>query len=357
MSASTATTKDTAEVETVLEELEPLLQPEVHVQALSGTHSRVVLEPLERGFGYTLGNALRRVLLSSLPGAAISEVHIENVEHEYDIADGVREDVVEILLNLKGVAVQLLGTEHTVRLRLEKEGPTAVTAGDIQSTGHVRICNPEHVIANVSENHSLVMDLVVTRDRGYVPADSRSAESEEKMSVNSLWLDATYSPVERVAYTVEQARVEKRTDLDKLVIDLETNGTVTPQEALRHAAQILQQQLTSLMGMQQQASVQDLAEENAIFYKSLESEEIGLTARALNCLKKMGLESLGQLVQCTERDLLKTPNLGKKVLDEIKMELARLGLELGMEVEGFPVPDLTPDEEKAPTPAKAARSK
>jgi len=221
----------------------------IDVTETSATRAKVVLEPLERGFGHTLGNALRRILLSSMPGCAIVEAEIEGVLHEYGAIEGVQEDVIEILLNLKGVAVVLHGKD-TATLRLSKEGPGVVTAGDIQIDHDVEIKNPDHVIANITGNTAVNMNLVVTRGRGYLPADARRSEEDESRAIGKLQLDASFSPITRLAYNVESARVEQRTDLDKLVLDLETNGTIDPEEAIRRAATILQQQLAVFVDLE-----------------------------------------------------------------------------------------------------------
>ncbi len=223
---------------TVSEFLTPRL---IDVQQVAATRARVTLEPLERGFGHTLGNALRRILLSSMPGCAVTEVEIDGVLHEYSTIEGVQEDVIDILLNLKGLAVVMHGREQTT-LTLSKKGPGVVTAADIQLDHEVEIRNPEHVIAHLHSGGQLKMQIKIERGRGYVPADSRTSE-EETRSIGRLQLDASFTPVRRVAYNVEATRVEQRTDLDKLVIDLETNGTIDPEEAIRRAATILHEQL------------------------------------------------------------------------------------------------------------------
>lgn len=214
----------------------------IDVTELGPTRAKVVLEPLERGFGHTLGNALRRILLSSMPGCAVTEVEIDGVQHEYSAIEGVQEDVIEILLNLKNVAVVMHGKDQAV-LSLSKQGPGAVTAGDIQVDHDIEIKNPELVIANITSDTSLSMRLTVSRGRGYQPVDARATDEDETRAIGRLQLDASFSPVRRLAYSVESARVEQRTDLDKLVLDLETNGTIDPEEAIRRAATILQQQL------------------------------------------------------------------------------------------------------------------
>ncbi len=319
----------------------------IDVEEISATRAKVTLEPLERGFGHTLGNALRRILLSSMPGSAISEVEIEGVLHEYSSIEGVQEDVIEILLNLKGVSVTMHNGEEAT-LTVSKKGPGVVTAGDIQLNQDVEIANPEHVIANLSSNAELVMQLKVTRGRGYVPADARDTSEEEHRPIGRLPLDATYSPVRRVSYGVESARVEQRTDLDKLVIDLETNGSIDPEEAIRRAATILQQQLVAFVDLQSAETAEDSAPEPEVDPILLRPvDDLELTVRSANCLKAENLYYIGDLIQRTEVELLKTPNLGKKSLTEIKDVLASKGLSLGMRLENWPPPSLKNDDKAA----------
>jgi DNA-directed RNA polymerase subunit alpha len=227
-----------------------LLTPRnIAVTELAPTRAKVILEPLERGFGHTLGNALRRILLSSMPGCAIVEVEIDGVQHEYSAIEGVQEDVVEILLNLKNVSIIMHGKDEVV-LTLNKQGPGPVTAGDIQLEHDVEIVNPELVLANINNDSALNIRLTVMRGRGYEPADTRRQDEDETRTIGRLQLDASYSPVRRVAYKVESARVEQRTDLDKLVLDLETNGTLDAEDAIRRAATILQQQLAVFVDLE-----------------------------------------------------------------------------------------------------------
>jgi DNA-directed RNA polymerase subunit alpha len=314
-----------------------LLKPRiVNVQAIVETQARVALEPLERGFGHTLGNALRRILLSSLPGAAITEIQIENVLHEYTTVEGVQEDVIDILLNLKSVAVRMHERDEAT-LSLRKKGPGVVTAGDIELGHDIEIVNPDHVIANLTEAGELNMTIKVQRGRGYQPADFVKEGQLEDRPIGSLQLDATFSPVRRVAYTVESARVEQRTDLDKLIIDLETNGTVDPEEAIRMAARILQEQLSSFVHLQGTDETKEAAEEPAVDPILLRPvDDLELTVRSANCLKAENIYYIGDLIQRTEVELLKTPNLGKKSLTEIKDVLASHGLSLGMRLENWP---------------------
>lgn len=316
----------------------------IDVQDMTETHAKVVLEPLERGFGHTLGNALRRILLSSMPGCAITEVEIDGVLHEYSAIEGVQEDVIDILLNLKGIAVQMEGKERAT-LTLNCSGEGVVTAGDIQLEADVEVRNPEHVIAHLNPNGQLNMRLTVEMGRGYVPADARQNAEDETRSIGRLQLDASYSPVDKVSYVVESARVEQRTDLDKLVLDLETNGTIDPEEAIRRAATILQQQLAVFVDLESDATDEPQVEEDAIDPILLRPvDDLELTVRSANCLKAESIYYIGDLVQRTEVELLKTPNLGKKSLTEIKDVLASRGLALGLRLENWPPASLKNDD-------------
>jgi DNA-directed RNA polymerase subunit alpha len=316
----------------------------IDVTEIDQTRAKVVLEPLERGFGHTLGNALRRILLSSMPGCAITEVEIDGVLHEYSAIEGVQEDVIEILLNLKGVAVVMHGKDSVV-LSVSKKGPGVVTAGDIQVDHEVEIKNPEHVIANVTGDVDLNMKLTVARGRGYQPADARRSDDEETRAIGRLQLDATFSPVQRLAYSVESARVEQRTDLDKLVLDLETNGTIDPEEAIRRAATILQQQLAVFVDLESESQAEPEQKEEEVDPVLLRPvDDLELTVRSANCLKAENIYYIGDLIQRTEVELLKTPNLGKKSLTEIKDILASRGLSLGMRLENWPPASLKSDD-------------
>jgi len=325
--------------------LSDFLTPQViHVDELDKYHSRVVLEPLERGFGHTLGNALRRILLSSMPGCAVEEVQINGVVHEYSTIEGVREDVIEILLNLKMVAVVLNGKDEAV-LSLSKKGSGIVTAGDITEDHDVEIINSDHVIANLNDNGELNMHLTVRKGRGYLAADNRVAEDDETRTVGKLLLDASYSPVVRMSYSVENARVEQRTDLDKLIIDLETNGTIDPEEAIRCAATILQHQLNVFVDLQSEIIAEPEEREDEIDPILLRPvDDLELTVRSANCLKAEDIYYIGDLIQRTEVELLKTPNLGKKSLTEIKDVLATRGLSLGLRLENWPPSSLKSDD-------------
>ena len=312
----------------------------VDVQVVSGKHARVTLEPLERGFGHTLGNALRRILLSSMPGAAVTEAEIEGVLHEYSTIEGVQEDVIDILLNLKKVALRLHNRDEAT-LTLSKKGPGPVTAGDITVDHDIEIVKPDHVIANLTKAGELSMTLKVAKGRGYQPATARESEEAEGVTIGRLQLDASFSPVNRVAYTVDRARVEQRTDLDKLIIDIETNGTVDPEEAIRHAATILQDQLSAFVDLEARSEEQPQAAESDVDPILLRPvDDLELTVRSANCLKAESIYYIGDLIQRTEVELLKTPNLGKKSLTEIKDVLATRGLSLGMRLENWPPPGL-----------------
>jgi DNA-directed RNA polymerase subunit alpha len=318
------------------------LTPEtIKVESITPTHSRITLEPLERGFGYTLGNAMRRILLSSMSGAAIVSAEFDGgaVLHEFSTIDGVQEDVIDLLLNLKGVALIMHGRDE-VTLKLIKKGKGPVTAGDIQLEHDVEVVNPDHVIANLTKNTELKMTLTIKNGRGYVPATQRF-NAEEGRTLGVLHLDASFSPVRRVAYEVENARVEKRTDLDKLIIDLETNGTLEPEEAIRRTATILQHQLAAFVDLQAEPiqKIQAIGSEvNPVLLRPV--DDLELTVRAANCLKAENIFYIGDLVQRSENDLLKTPNLGKKSLTEIKSVLSSRGLSLGMAIENWPPKEL-----------------
>lgn len=316
----------------------------IDVYEVSPTRAKVTLEPLERGFGHTLGNALRRILLSSMPGCAVTEVEIDGVLHEYSAIEGVQEDVIEILLNLKGVSILMHGKDEAV-LSLSKSGVGPVTAGDIQVDHDIEITNPDHVIANLNEAGVLNMKLTVARGRGYVPADARKHDDDETRSIGRLQLDASFSPVHRVAYVVESARVEQRTDLDKLVLDLETNGTIDPEEAIRRAATILQQQLSVFVDLESEKEAEPVEEEDEVDPILLRPvDDLELTVRSANCLKAENIYYIGDLVQRTEVELLKTPNLGKKSLTEIKDVLASRGLSLGLRLDNWPPASLKNDD-------------
>lgn len=315
----------------------------VDVQVANDRLAKVTLEPLERGFGHTLGNALRRILLSSMPGAAVYEVQIEGVLHEYSSIEGVQEDVIDILLNLKGLAVRL-NARNEATITLQKKGPGVVTAGDIAVDHDVEIVNPEHVICHLTKTGEINMTMSVRKGRGYEPAVVRAQESDDSV-IGKLKLDASYSPVMRVTYNVESARVEQRTDLDKLIIELETNGTIGPEEAIRRAATILQDQLTHFVDLRGNEETKVEEEEPSVDPILLRPvDDLELTVRSANCLKAENIYLIGDLIQRTEVELLKTPNLGKKSLTEIKDVLASRGLSLGMRLENWPPAGLKDDQ-------------
>lgn len=319
-----------------------LLTPRlIQVEEQSAHSAKVILEPLERGFGYTLGNALRRILLSSMPGCAIVEAKINGVLHEYATIEGVHEDVVDILLNLKGIAF-ILHNKDEVTLQVSKQGPCVVTAADIIHQHDVQIVNPDHVIAHLNAGGSLEMSLKLARGRGYQPAITQHTDEEPLRQVGSLLLDASFSPICKVSYTVERARVEQRTDLDKLIIQLETNGTITPEDAIRRAATILNEQISVFVELKQETVARQEVEKPAIEPILLRPvDDLELTVRSANCLKAENIHFIGDLVQKTEADLLKTPNLGKKSLAEIKEVLASRSLSLGMRLDSWPPAELS----------------
>jgi DNA-directed RNA polymerase subunit alpha len=307
----------------------------IDVQAISPFHAKVTMEPFERGYGHTLGNALRRVLLSSMPGFAPTEVKINGVLHEYSTIDGVQEDVVDILLNLKGIVLKLHNREEVV-LNLKKQGESVVTAGDIEASHDVEIINPDHVIAHIAPGGKLDMQIKVEGGRGYVPATTR-ALAKEGRTIGNIMVDASFSPVKRVSYAVESARVEQRTDLDKLIVDIETNGVVEPEEAIRYAARILVDQLSlfaDLKGTPAPIEQPKAPQVDPILLRPV--DDLELTVRSANCLKAENIYYIGDLIQRTETELLKTPNLGRKSLNEIKEVLASRGLTLGMKLENWP---------------------
>jgi DNA-directed RNA polymerase subunit alpha len=321
------------------ESISDFLKPRiVNIDRINDTHTIVILEPFERGFGHTLGNALRRILLSSMRGSAVTDVMIEGVEHEYSGMDGIQEDALDILLNLKELAIVMHERDEAV-LHLKKTGPCDVTAADIQLDHDVEIADPDQLIATLTKDVELDISMKVRKGRGYEPAANRE-DDEDSNLVGWLKLDATFSPVRRIAYSVEAARVEQRTDLDKLIIDIETDGTIDPDEAVRMAATILQDQLTAfvLLDVTVAPDVEEDVEDEPEFDPTLLSpvDDLELTVRSANCLKAENIMFIGDPVQRTEVELLKTPNLGKKSLNEIKDVLAERGLSLGMKLENWP---------------------
>ncbi|MBW8307286.1 MAG: DNA-directed RNA polymerase subunit alpha [Thiobacillus sp.] len=307
----------------------------VEVDRSSPLHAKVIMEPFERGYGHTLGNALRRILLSSMVGYAPTEVSISGVVHEYSTIEGVQEDVVDILLNLKGIAFKMHGKSEAI-LKVSKAGEGVVTAGDIEIGHDIEVLNPDHVIAHLTKGGKLDMEIKIESGRGYQPAHVRKV-SEETRAVGSILIDASFSPVRRVAYTVESARVEQRTDLDRLVIDIETNGVVEPEEAVRTAARILVSQLSvfaDLEGTPAESESPRSPQVDPLLLRPV--DDLELTVRSANCLKAENIYFIGDLIQRSESELLRTPNLGRKSLNEIKDVLASKSLSLGMKLENWP---------------------
>jgi DNA-directed RNA polymerase subunit alpha len=308
----------------------------VDVEKISPLRARVTLEPMERGFGYTLGNALRRVLLSSIPGYAITEVKIDGVVHEYSTIDGVQEDVVDILLNLKGVALKLHNKNETV-LTLNKSEEGVVKAGDFETGHDAEIINPNHVIAHLTKGGSLKLEAKIEMGRGYQPVPVRQKSDDEDHVLGFIMVDALFSPITKVSYHVESARVEQRTDLDKLVMDVETNGVIDPEQAIRDAARVLMGQLAvfaDLEGSPDVIEVKSVPQVDPVLLRPV--DDLELTVRSANCLKAENIYFIGDLIQRTENELLKAPNLGRKSLNEIKDVLASRGLTLGMKLENWP---------------------
>ena len=305
------------------------------IEQIAANRAKVVIEPLERGYGHTLGNALRRVLLSSIPGFAVTEVSIDGVLHEYSTIEGLQEDVLEVLLNLKDVAIRM-GSGESATLALSKQGPGVITAADIKVDHNVEVLNPDHVIATLTKDVAIDMQLKIERGFGYQPAAARRRPDEETRNIGRLMLDASFSPVRRVAYAVEAARVEQRTDLDKLVLDIETNGTIDAEEAVRTAADILTDQLSVFGDFTPKAAGPKPTVGGVDPTLLRPIDDLELTVRSANCLKAESIYYIGDLIQKTEVELLKTPNLGKKSLTEIKEVLAQRGLSLGMKLENWP---------------------
>ncbi|TAJ76251.1 MAG: DNA-directed RNA polymerase subunit alpha [Gallionellaceae bacterium] len=313
-----------------------LLKPRIiDVQRISPTQARVVMEPFERGYGHTLGNALRRILLSSMPGFAVTEVKIAGVLHEYSSIDGVQEDVVEILLNLKGIVLKL----HNIReatLHLKKSGAGVVTAADIETNADTEVINPNHVIAHLTAGGKLEIEIKVEQGRGYVSAISRQQPGATR-PVGHIALDASFSPISRVSYSVESARVEQRTDLDKLIMDIETNSAIDPEESIRYAARILVDQFSVFAALEGTPAPVEKPQAPKVDPMLLRPvDDLELTPRSSNCLKAQSIHYIGDLIQHNESDLLRTPNLGRKSLNEIKQVLAEHGLSLGMKLENWP---------------------
>lgn len=321
---------------------------EIKVDTLSPFHAKVMLEPFERGFGHTLGNALRRILLSSMPGYAVTQIRIEGVLHEYGAISGVREDVVNILLNLKQLAIKLPDDQESAVLKLSKKGPGPILASTLLENNNVELFNPDLLIATLTSDVELKMELTVKRGRGYEPVNERQFdEDEETKTIGILQLDASFSPVKRVAYSVEGARFEGRADLDKLIFDISTNGALDPEEAIRRSATIFQQQLAAFVDLDSDLLKEPVKKEEEFDPVLLRPvEDLELTVRSANCLKAENVHYIGDLVQRTETDLLKTPNLGKKSLNEIKEVLVSRSLSLGMHLENWPPSFLRDDKEE-----------
>ncbi|HLR13817.1 MAG TPA: DNA-directed RNA polymerase subunit alpha [Burkholderiaceae bacterium] len=318
----------------------------IEVEPVTDHHARVIMEPFERGFGHTLGNALRRILLSSMVGYAPTEVQITGVLHEYSTIEGVREDVVDILLNLKGVVFKLHNREE-VTLTLNKSGEGVIKASDIELPHDVEIINPDHVIAHLTEDGAIEMQIKVEQGRGYVPGNVRALSEDHAHTIGRIILDASYSPIRRVSYKVDSARVEQRTDLDKLILDVHTNGVVAPEEAVRQAARILMDQISVFASLEGAADSYDTPvitdgstttstapQIDPVLLRPV--DDLELTVRSANCLKAENIYYIGDLIQRTENELLKTPNLGRKSLNEIKEVLAARGLTLGMKLDNWP---------------------
>ncbi|PSB91544.1 DNA-directed RNA polymerase subunit alpha [Candidatus Pandoraea novymonadis] len=315
-----------------------LLKPKIiAVESVGENHAKVVMEPFERGYGHTLGNALRRVLLSSMAGYAPTEVKIAGVVHEYSTMDGVQEDVVNFLLNLKGVVFKLHNRDE-VTVTLNKDGEGILLASDINVPHDVEIINPHHVIAHLSKDGKLDVQIKIEKGRGYVPGNIRHYGDDSPKLIGQIILDASFSPVKRVSYAVESARVEQRTDLDKLVMNIETNGVLSPEEAIRQSARILVDQLSvfaALEGTETDSEAPlSVPQIDPILLRLV--DDLELTVRSANCLKAENIYYIGDLIQRTENELLKTPNLGRKSLNEIKEVLASRGLTLGMKLENWP---------------------
>ncbi len=318
----------------------------LEAKAIDERHSRITIEPLERGFGHTLGNALRRILLSSMPGCAVTEVRIEGVLHEYSTLEGVQEDVIDILMNLKSLSI-IMHDRNEALLRVRKKGPGVATAGDIELNDDVEIVDPNHHIATLSKETELDMELTIRRGRGYEMAENRLRSNDETRAVGVIQLDASYSPITNISYAVEDARVGQRTDLDRLVLDIKSNGSIDPETAVRRAATILHDQISVFVNLEESMVQNQIEEEPEIDPVLLRPvDDLELTVRSANCLKAENIYYIGDLVQHTETELLKTPNLGKKSLTEIKDVLAQRDLVLGVVLDNWPPPSIAKEEER-----------
>lgn len=329
---------------------ETLIRPkalEVEEESLSPTYGRFHVEPLERGFGITIGNSLRRILLSSLQGAAVTVVRIKGVLHEFSTLQGVREDVTDIILNVKELLVKLHSDgPETIRLKANKPG--VIKAGDIQPNPNVEILNPDHTIATLSEDGELEIEMVVKRGRGYVPAERNR---EEGQPIGTIPIDALFSPIRKVNYTVTYSRVGQITDFDRLTLEVWTNGNVAPADAIGYAAKILKEQLSVFINFDEGEAAPKAAETqegiklNENLFKSV--DELELSVRSANCLKNADIRYIGDLVQKTEAEMLKTKNFGRKSLNEIKEILSEMGLSLGMKLENWPPPNMEEKKKEA----------
>ncbi|ABQ25298.1 DNA-directed RNA polymerase subunit alpha [Geotalea uraniireducens] len=314
---------------------------QVETESLTNTYGKFYAEPFERGFGTTLGNSLRRVLLSSLQGAAITSVKAKGVLHEFSAIPGVTEDATDIILNLKGVRFKMHGHESRV-VRIVQKGEGLVKAGDIITDPNVEVLNPNHHIATCSKDANLEMEMVVKMGKGYVPADRNR---DEKAPVGTIPIDSIFSPLTKVNFTVSNARVGQITDYDKLIIEIWTDGSVKPQDALAYASKILKDQLTIFINFDEEVEpVEEVEPEeererfNENLYRSV--DELELSVRSANCLKNAGIKLIGELVSRTEAEMLKTQNFGRKSLNEIKDILVDMGLTLGMRLDNFPDPEI-----------------
>ena len=324
-----------------------LLKPRiVNIENVSLNNTKVTLEPLERGFGHTLGSALRRIMLSSIVGSSITEVSIEGVQHEYSTIEGVQEDVIDIILNLKDASFKMNGNSSAT-LILAKNEVGLVTASDIELKNDIEIVNPNHVIANITtKGASLNMQIEVSEGIGYSSAGQRI--HDDNRIVGSLLVDASYSPIKKVSYKVDSARVEQRTDLDKLIIELETDGTIDPEECIREAATILHDQVSVFVDLKAIEEKEQKTEEAQIDPNLLRPvDDLELTVRSANCLKAENVYYIGDLIQRSENELLKTPNLGKKSLTEIKDILGTYGLSLGMKLDNWPPANIQDQDKQA----------
>ncbi|SNB46447.1 DNA-directed RNA polymerase subunit alpha [Geobacter sp. DSM 9736] len=314
---------------------------QAETESLTDTYGKFFAEPFERGFGTTLGNSLRRVLLSSLQGAAITSVKIKGVLHEFSAIPGVTEDVTDIILNLKGVRLKMHGNDPRI-IRIVHRGEGVIKAGDILTDPNVEILNPDHHIATCSKDANLEVEMVVKMGKGYVPADRNR---DEKAPVGTIPIDSIFSPIHKVNFVVANARVGQITDYDKLTLEVWTDGSVRPEDAVAYGAKILKEQLTIFINFDEETELVEEAEPeeerekfNENLYRSV--DELELSVRSANCLKNAGIKLIGELVSRTEAEMLKTQNFGRKSLNEIKDILGEMGLSLGMKLEGFPDPEI-----------------